>query len=339
VALVWGENLDGQLGTGDLETRLLPTPITSLDAGVVSISIGTDHGCAALTTGDVYCWGSNDSGQLGNGSTTNSLAPVAVTLPAPATAVACGGSHSCAVAGGALYCWGENPSGELGNGTTTSSELPGPVAGLDGGVATVQANQGVTCALTVDGGLFCWGANPSGLLGNGNGQVGNANGIPSTTPAQVTGLTSGVISFAIGSNHGCAVTSAGAVECWGQNFFGELGDGNVTDQGAPFAVTGLGSGFQSVTVGDQHSCALSQQGGVVCWGRGSYGELGNGTTMDVNNLPVNVTGLDAGVSAIAAGDGHTCALTADGMFCWGYDGNGAMGTGTLDNATTPVPVQ
>jgi alpha-tubulin suppressor-like RCC1 family protein len=340
-ALAWGENLDGQLGSGDLVTRLLPTPMVALDAGVVSISTGTDHGCATLTTGTVLCWGSNDSGQLGNGSTTNSLAPVAVTgLPAAATAVACGGSHSCAIAGGALYCWGENSTGELGNGTTTGTETPGLVVGLDGGVAAVQANQGVTCALTQRGDLFCWGQNPEGLLGNGNGQIiGNANGIPSTIPAQVTGLASGVTDFSIGSNHGCAVIDGGAVECWGQNFFGELGDGNAVAQGAPVPVNGLASGFKSVTVGDQHSCALNQQGGVFCWGRGSYGEMGNGMTTDQNDTPTAVTGLASGVLAVAAGDGHTCALTDGGLLCWGYNGNGSLGTGTLTNEALPTPVQ
>ena len=116
------------------------------------------------------------------------------------------------------------------------------------------------------------------MLGNGNAIIGNANGIPSAIPAQVTGLAAGVTTFSIGSDHGCAVTDAGAVECWGENFFGELGDGNAVAQGAPVLVNGLTSGFRSVTVGDQHSCALNQDGGVFCWGRGSYGEMGNGST-------------------------------------------------------------
>jgi len=334
--LAWGGDLEGQLGNASRESSAVPIPVNL--GPVLSLAASADHACAVTQTGGVLCWGSNVCGQLGNGTTTRAAVPVSVPLAASATAVACGGSHSCAVAGGAVYCWGENPYGELGNGSTTPSSTPVAIPDLASGVTSVVAAQNVSCAVAAGGDLFCWGANPEGLLGNGSGQIGNGNAVPSTVPVQVTHLGSGVLQASIGATHGCALVAGGGVQCWGDDFFGELGDGNTVAQSAPIQVLGLTSGVEAVAVGTHHSCALLDGGGIECWGRGSYGEMGDGAAADVNANPVAVSGL-SGATTLAAGDESTCALVGGRLFCWGYGGDGSLGNGGLANAPTPVPAR
>lgn len=338
--LAWGQNAAGQLGNGSNQASAVPVEaVPSLGEPVTQVSAGTDHACAVTAAGNVFCWGANDVGQLGNGQTAASFTPSRVALPVAATAVACGGSHSCALADGGLYCWGENPWGELGNGTNTASPTPVPVTGLSSGVLSVAAALNVTCAVLTGGDLQCWGADPDGLLGDGNGAVVAAGLDPSAIPAQVTRLTSGVAQVSIGSTHGCALTTDGGVLCWGQNFFGDLGDGNTDAQSAPIQVTGLHSGIGAIAVGTRHACALTvDAGAVLCWGLGAEGQMGNGASIEKNLQPAaSVSGL-SGASALAAGDDVTCALVGGAVDCWGYGGEGALGNGGLANALVPGPV-
>jgi alpha-tubulin suppressor-like RCC1 family protein len=126
--------------------------------------------------------------------------------------------------------------------------------------------------------------------------------------------------------------------CWGSNGYGELGDGTTTDRHTPVEVTGLSSGVTAVSIGGLHTCALNAAGGVMCWGSNGYGELGDGTTTD-RHTPVDVSGLSSGVTTIAAGEEHTCALTATGgVKCWGYNYRGQLGDGTAVYSPIPVDV-
>ncbi|MBL8055523.1 MAG: hypothetical protein JNK29_02440, partial [Anaerolineales bacterium] len=160
-----------------------------------------------------------------------------------------------------------------------------------------------------------------------------AVGIPA---APVAVQTAGVPRLAAGIGHTCALTADGGVKCWGANGDGQLGDGTTLNQGAPVAVAGLTSGVTAVATGWRHTCALTAAGGVKCWGWNDYGQLGDGTT--TNRLtPVDVAGLTSGVTALAAGNTHTCALTAaGGAKCWGYNLFGQLGDGTTTNRLTPV---
>ena len=250
-----------------------------------SISAGAGHTCAVTTAGAVKCWGRNDYGGLGDGTTTDSTTPVDVVgLGSGVASVSAGDEDSCAVTtAGAVKCWGRNVEGELGDGTTTSSAAPVDVVGLGSGVASISAGTDHTCAVTTTGAVKCWGWNLDGELGDGTTT-------DSATPVDVVGLGSGVASISSGASHTCAVTTAGAVKCWGWNPYGQLGDGTTTNSTTPVGVVGLGSGVASVSAGDYHSCAVTTSGAVKCWGYNLYGELGDGTTTS-STTPVAVVGL------------------------------------------------
>ena len=192
-----------------------------------------------------------------------------------------------------------------------------------------------TCAVTTAGAVKCWGSDSHGQLGNG-ATTGNQ-----TSPVAVTGLTSGVRSIAAGWYHTCAVTNAGAVKCWGDDYYGELGNGATTgNQVSPVAASGLTSGVTAIAAGGYHTCALTTAGAVKCWGWDQSGELGNGATTGNQVSPVAVSGLTSGVTAIAAGGYHTCAVTIAGAVkCWGSDDYGQLGNGaTTGNQVSPVTV-
>jgi alpha-tubulin suppressor-like RCC1 family protein len=205
------------------------------------------------------------------------------------------------------------------------------VSGLGGGVIEISANAQYTCALTGAGGVECWGFNMRGQLGNGSTA-------DSSTPVPVSGLESGVIAISTGDYHACALTSAAAVECWGADEAGQLGDGKTKDRSTPVEVAGLSSSVTAISAGYQHTCALTSAGGVECWGANDFGTLGNGTTDD-SSSPVEVAGLPSGITAISAGDYHTCALTsAGGVMCWGANDYGQLGDGTSTSASAAVAV-
>jgi len=326
----WGLNTSGQLGDGTTKTSATPTQVSNLPPGILAVAAGGQHTCAITTSGGVSCWGLNRSGQLGNGTTKNSSVPVQVTgLASGVVEIAAGGAHTCAVAaGGGVLCWGRNRSGQLGNGTTKNSSVPVQVSGLSSGVVEIAAGGAHTCAITVEGGVLCWGAGSFGQLGNG--QVKG-----SSTPASVSGLDSGVAAVSTGGLHSCALTAEGGVLCWGLNTSGQLGNGTTKNSSVPVGVSGLGPGMATIAAGGYHTCARSPTGTVLCWGLNSSGQLGNGTTTK-SPTPVGPETLFA---AVAAGGAHTCARTANGgVQCWGNNKSGQLGNGTTTNSSVPIDV-
>jgi alpha-tubulin suppressor-like RCC1 family protein len=358
----WGYGGSDELGSevhGIYSASSLPVPITGL-SGATETSVGSGQVCAVLSNGTVDCWGT----PIYTGGMTTTPTPLGGV--SGAISVAVGGGHACALlSGGAVQCWGDEVYGQLGNGVSCPqtadciSVIPVAASGLTGASA-IAAGNNHTCALLSNGTAQCWGFNLYGQLGNGT--VTTSLPYSFNTPSAVTGLAGAVaIASGEGANHTCALLSNGTVQCWGEDLYGQLGNGTACYQSGctfstcpqtpsctsatPVTVSGV-SGATAIAVGAIHSCALLANGTVQCWGDNGGGQLGNGTSgnSNVSPIPVTVSGL-SGVIAIAAGAGHTCALLSNKTVeCWGDDSSGELGNGIAVSfgnpniSSTPVTV-
>ena len=286
------------------------------------IASGDFHSCQVLSVGSIQCWGLNNRGQLGDGSTLSSSIPVSVVNVNTATAVSGGSAHTCSLlSNGSIQCWGLNDRGQLGDGSTLSSLTPVGVIGIH--TATAISSGGFhTCALLSDNTIQCWGLNLSGRLGNGAFH-------PSSTPVEVVGIKT-AIAVSSGSAHTCALLSGGTVQCWGSR--GRLGNGTFFSSSIPVEVDGIKTAI-AVSSGGTHTCALLFDGTIRCWGGNSVGQLGNGGVFPWTLIPMSVFDMNT-ATAITAGALHTCALLSDSTaHCWGeYDKE------TMQSSLTPERV-
>lgn len=299
-ALLIGGSAEGSAGSAQFTAR--------------AVAVGSYSTCAITPSGGAKCWGDNDFSALGRGNSTHtkSLTPVQVVgLEHGVSSIDAGTWDGCAiVSGGHVKCWGYGLAGARHG----DSDHAVPVPGLRGGFRAVAVGDR-TCALSVGGGLTCWG---------GYGEK------PHLLPA----LRRGVKQVATGDGRGftCAVLTAGTVRCWGDNRYGELGDGTYKNSGRPTRVVGL-SGAVQVATGDNHACALMRAGTVRCWGDNEDGQLGDGTKKTANR-PVDVKGLRGRAVQIAAGGRHSCARLAGGpVMCWGESGANGLKKGSTVPAT------
>jgi len=326
----WGDNSAGEVPEGLASAVARPTPgATVLPGRILDVAIGVDHACAivasgAATEGVVRCWGHNDFGQLGDGTTTASTAPVSVAI-SNAIELAAGLGSTCALLRtGEVRCWGFNANGQLGDGSTTSRAAPVAVAGL-AGARRLDGSLLRYCAVAGTGEVVCWGQGHAGR---------QRYSFDSRTAVEV----------AVGNAHTCAITAAmpdaPVVVCWGEGSGGEIGDGMSTDRTAPVAVSGAfgpGTTPLALSAGAGHTCVASSDGTVRCWGRNDDGQVGNGRTT-AQTTPVVVAMLDE-VVALDGGHAATCAVTAHGVvWCWGQNGAGELGDGTTSPRTRPVQV-
>jgi hypothetical protein len=299
--------------------------------------------CALMNTGRVKCWGMNNSGQLGNNSTSDSLIPVDVQDSSDPSgfltgisAIAAGSAHVCALnTSGGVKCWGSNALGQLGIGSQTDQVLPTALSSLTSGVSAIAAGSEHTCALiSATGGVKCWG-------NNDKYQTGNATNPFLEDPTDVTNLTSGVAAITAGVDHSCALTTTGGVKCWGDQTFGQLGDTVIADSFTTDPVTvqdGAGgnlAGVTSLSAGDYHTCVIAS-GAVKCWGGNYMRQLGDGTTESKAGA-VTTSGLTTGWTSVEGGVYHSCAVNSSGVVkCWGENGEMQLGDGTTDDRDTPV---
>lgn len=278
----WGDNSAGQLGDNSQLQRSTPTPVSGSLETVVQISAGREHTCALEEDGDIWCWGENDDGRLGDDTKTPSTTPVQVANITGARHISAGGSNTCAVvADSIVQCWGGNFFGQLADGTTTDRDVPVAIPDLSA-IVEVHAGGGFMCATLPISGARCWGLNPRGQLGNGSSS-------DATTPDDVQNLDVRVLTLDAGGAHTCAVIEGNTARCWGSNTWGELGDDGATtlESNVPVDVATLTDVIE-VSTGDDHSCAMTGDRSVFCWGRGDSGQLGTGLLSDAD-APVAVS--------------------------------------------------
>lgn len=357
----WGENRDGELGSGAPSYRLVATQVPGVDQAA-AVSTSSHHTLALKKDGTVWGWGSNAYGSLGNGGTRHSFVPVQAVGLSGITRVSAGGAHSLALQGnGTLWSWGSNRNGQSGNGSTESSSIPLQIPGFDG-ITAVAAGMDFSLAVKNDGTVWAWG-------NNDNGELGRTDIPQSDTPLQITEL-SNVIAVSAGEHHGMALRTDGSVWVWGAHLYGnitsrnvvqvaeagivsrlaagtrhslmlsnlpgtlwgwgsngsgELGDGSTIPRAAPVRVAILWENVTDVAAGWQFSIALKDDGTVWSWGDNDYGELGIGSTTPTA-YPWQALQL-SGVTDVAAGANHAIAVKADGtVWAWGDNGFGQLGT-------------
>jgi alpha-tubulin suppressor-like RCC1 family protein len=291
--------------------------------GLVSLSESRSHTCGLTAGGTAYCWGDNQYGELGVGSTGTQnveYPPMPVSGGHTFASIHAGDFFTCGLElSGQAWCWGGNFNGELGTGSSATYVLQ-PEAVTGGLTFTRLTATGFTCGLDAAGAAHCWGYTPLGFM---------------TSPSAVPG---GIVFDEIfaGDAFGCGL-SGGAAWCWGNNTFGQLGNGSTTDQSAPVAVAG-GHVFETLALGQTFTCGLDGAGAAWCWGRNYHGSLGDGTETQ-RTTPVAVSGghLFAG---IAAGNDHTCGLLTSGLaVCWGDNLSGQLGNGVTPDSPLPLAVE
>ena len=274
----WGSNAQGQLGRSALSNSLTPIAVPGI-SGISMLSTGTGHTCALDNNGSLWCWGFNDHGQVGNGSNQSVIStPTLVAGISNVTAIASGGSHTCALLStGFVKCWGANDWGQLGDGTRDEKWSPTAVLGINNAVSVAV---GIThsCATLNTGSVKCWGRNDYG-------QIGDGTTVDKSTPTVVGGIDNAT-QVALGRSSTCARQTTGTVNCWGRNSVNELGNGTSTSNLLRTSVSNLTTASK-ISSNYAHTCSVTSVGGVSCWGYNSNGQLGDGSYISLG-VPANV---------------------------------------------------
>jgi alpha-tubulin suppressor-like RCC1 family protein len=367
-AMCWGYGADGQLGklANLSSTTAITTSVSTADTlngpflAFRSLNVGKNHACGVTIGRDIYCWGSNNAGQLGAGLAGGT--PSKWKGDSPWRAVSAGEFNTCGLApGGFVYCSGLNDQGQLGNGAFTpgtGSATPVlAVSAADSLFSSVAVGQSFTCGMPSRGTSVpsCWGLNTSGQIGQG--AVNTRYVVP-------TRITSGgalptaydTTSLVAGNLHACAIATVGgtvgATYCWGGNGYGQVGNGVTTNQNLPVVVSG-GLALVQLTAGAFHTCGLTATGTAYCWGRNTSGQLGDGTTTS-SAVPVAVSGALT-FRSISAGELFTCGVagtpgtsggttaSAAAVYCWGDNEYGQIGNTTVATSNntprlTPIKI-
>lgn len=230
---------------------------------------------------------------------------------------------------GEIWCWGSSHE-VLNTDASSPSNLPARVNGLPQPLIALSSNGETHCAVYGSGALWCWGRND-------RGQTGQGVALPILPPSPVLGLGGSATQVSVGTKHSCARLSNGTVKCWGANEYSQLGDGSTVDSTTALAVMGLPSNINRVIAGGTHSCALTSDGAAWCWGNDTFGQRGDGATDSSGQAPALVSGLSSGVSDIAAGQMHSCAVVINGLVkCWGYNDYGQLGDGSTTHSDIPI---
>jgi alpha-tubulin suppressor-like RCC1 family protein len=298
------------------------------------VTAGWGFSCAVRATGDLWCWGSDSSDQLGDNDTAMALksSPEQIGADTDWKAISAGESHTCGLRGsGLLFCWGDDYYGELGDGTSGTFTPVGTPEAIAASTTWDQISTGgiITCAIDDTGALWCWGYGGGGALG-----AGNTN--PATTPQKVSAGPWSSVSA--GYDHVCAL-AGGHLYCWGENGYGQLATGDELQKNAP---SQIGSAlWTAVSAGEEHTCAIRADGTLWCWGEDYSGQVGDGMSGSSagNRLAPSAVLAGQTFTAVAAGASHSCAIDSTGkLWCWGNSASGQVGGGTLGVQATPVAI-
>ena len=358
----WGKGSYGRLGNGDNKNSYIPTGVVEVSPKktqhyhhslIEKLSAGNEHTCVVQDIGDVLCWGKGSYGRLGNGSSDRNT-PIKVMsiianyiAPDKSIQVSAGGEHTCAVRDNQAFCWGRGNHGQLGTGDNLNHSLI-PIAVVSptsqeklNNIHQISTGDQHTCVLNNDREVLCWGYGGNGQLGQGSytntnipHPVVNTNGL---------GVLDNIEQISLGGDHSCALKVDGRILCWGKGLKGQLGHGSNEKSNIPVLITSSDGetlvGFEQVSSGDSHTCALKYNGEVLCWGKGGDGRLGNADSANQNsNTPVQAIAND--VEQIDVGKYHSCALMGDGtVFCWGLGSHGQLGHNSYKSSNIPQIVK
>ena len=330
----WGSNEYGNIGTGASDTSSHATPVQVAGTAWTAVAAGDLHTVAMKTSGRLYAWGNNTSGQVGDGTTVQKNSPLLISSAGyDWVAIAAGRSHTLAVkVDGTLYAWGGNSYGQLGDGLNATRTAPYQI-GTDykwvGIAAGAMANHSV--ALKVNGMIWAWGDNNAGQIGDGTSASRNS-------PAKITWRGNKWLSLAGGRDHTAGIKSDGTLWAWGRNNYGQIGDRSQVNKVLPVKIGD--NRWLALEAGSNHTVGIKSDGTLWAWGYNYYGQLGNGEHGSgyYETEPVLIA-QGATCKAIDAGINHTVGIKSDGtLWAWGENGYGAIGDGTTTDRYLPVNI-
>lgn len=351
-AWCWGRNRFGQLGDNSVSAKSTRASYVNKPSllNFTSIATSNSHTCARISDGSAWCWGDNNSGQLGDGTTTNSSGATHVAIDNSSTyltnvsAVSVGTNASCALKGDrTVWCWGDNSEGQLGDRTSDSSSFAVQVTKSDttplSNVTAISVGTDHACAVVSDGSAWCWGDNSDGATGAGTAAA--SKGAVRVTKAANAVFTN-VVAISAGTAHTCALLSDKTVWCWGLNTYGQLGNGSTTT-----SLVAVSTGLTNIAILGQstgnHTCAVSITNILSCWGANTYGQLGDGTiTAKTRAVAFKTTyaATTGTITSVSSGGKQTCLTNTMGeIWCWGRNSSGQLGNNSTTNSLAPVKVR
>ena len=309
--LCWGDDSWGELGDSTFIDSRTPVGVSGGHTFLSTVA-GYNYTCGVDNTGlpgNVWCWGRNDYGQLGNRANANMNIPVQVSDGHIFSSISSTGYHTCGIdTSGKAWCWGYNGNGQLGTGNTTLKNYPMPVSGPPATFNFISAGYTHNCGIDTSGNTWCWGANAYGQLGDGTTTQRN-------TPVKINGHSFSSISA--GFYQTCGIDTSNNAWCWGLNNKGQLGNNSTTTSTTPVQVSSPPANFTSISAGDYHTCGIDTSGNVWCWGNNASLQLGNGMPDAVNHVvPEKVPG-GYNFSKISCGYSYSCGIVSNKAYCWG----------------------
>jgi bacillolysin len=351
-AWCWGRNRFGQLGDNSVSAKSTRASLVTKPSltGFTSIATSNSHTCARASDGSAWCWGDNSSGQLGDGTTTDSSGAVQVTTDSSGTfltnvsAISVGTNASCALkSNGTVWCWGDNGEGQLGDRTSDSSSFAVQVEKASkttlSTVTAISVGTDHACAVLSDKSAWCWGDNSDGATGAGTA-VAREGAVRVTKAANA--VFTNVVAISAGNAHTCALLGDKTVWCWGLNAYGQLGNGSTTT-----SLVAVSAGLTNIAILGQntgnHTCAVSATNILSCWGANTAGQLGDGTIAAKTRavaLKTTYAATTGTITGVSSGGKQTCLSNTMGeVWCWGRNSNGQLGNDSTLSSLAPVKVR